>query len=530
MSIPNPVRRYSNALFKTLLVATGLVAIVAAAMPIAGRDGPQASATSGYSFGTENSWIRIQNIGDDDANVELNYFDAQGHIAGTDSCPSATCPPMYPGSGWTFFQKDNTSLPFGFQGSAVISTDQPVVALLAKDVRRGDTFSIAGDTLNTGPGSHQIFLPVTGKRDGPNKDWNGRFVIQNMSDTVTACVTITYLSFYTDSEISWDPYKLPSSGKPDAPLPGCPNGGMPLPPRGSIFRDPDTMAVPNQFTGSVRIDLSTNADGQGPNQQWISASADIWNSDLASFGSYRGFDVNDLGKEIVLPEVDRQVGPSNSYSTRFTIVNKDPNQPADVTLRFDGYDQDGNLITKTNTFEVKGSKLCFQDLDNADCLADGDNLPFDFIGTAHLSSTEPIAVVVDRGTFLNDTFTDYRGMRPDQDAAYQVLLPDLNKNYASQAGVGNGWNSWFRVMVADGSTANVTVTYYGLDLPGGSASYTVPVNREFTVFQFNESMLPDGFAGTAIISSDKPIVALADVYTDLFHGDPDMVYNGTPLH
>jgi len=118
-------------------------------------------------------------------------------------------------------------------------------------------------------------------------------------------------------------------------------------------------------------------------------------------------------------------------------------------------------------------------------------------------------------------------VRPE-DAGTRVLLPVLNKNYGPQNGVGVGWNSWFRVMVADGGTANVTVTYYGLDIPGGSTSYTVPVDREFTVFQFNED-LPDGFAGTAIISADRPIVAIANIYTDSFTGDPDVLYNGVAL-
>src|SRR5690606_26626288 len=105
-------------------------------------------------------------------------------IAGMDSCPSDKCEALFPGSGWTFFQRDNPSLPTGFQGSAVISTDQPIVAILAKDVFRGNMFSISGDTLAVGAGSHRVYLPVTGKRDGPNLDWSGRFVIQNMSDTV----------------------------------------------------------------------------------------------------------------------------------------------------------------------------------------------------------------------------------------------------------------------------------------------------------------------------------------------------------
>src|SRR5690606_5751908 len=144
---------------------------------------------------------------------------------------------------------------------------------------------------------------------------------------------------------------------------------------------------------------------------------------------------------------------------------------------------------------------------------------------ARLTSSEPLAVVVDRGTTLDQTFTNYRGIRP-QDAAMRVLLPVLNKNYGAVPGEGFGWNSWFRVMVADGGTANVTVTYYGLDLPGGQASYTREVDREFTVFQGEESFLPDGFAGTAIISADRPIVALATIYTDLSVGDNDMTYNG----
>ena len=131
------------------------------------------------------------------------------------------------------------------------------MAILAKDVMRGDKYSIAGDTLTMGQGSHRVFLPVTGKHDGPNMDWSGRFVIQNMSDTVQACVQITYLSIQTDSEVAWEPYKLPTSGKPSDPQPGCPNGGMPLPARGSIFKYPDNMAVSDKFTGSVRIDLLT---------------------------------------------------------------------------------------------------------------------------------------------------------------------------------------------------------------------------------------------------------------------------------
>jgi len=75
----------------------------------------------------------------------------------------------------------------------------------------------------------------------------------------------------------------------------------------------------------------------------------------------------------------------------------------------------------------------------------------------------------------------------------------------------------------------VTVRYYGLDLPGGSVAYTTTVFREFTVFQQQEGFLPDGFAGSVILESDRPIVALANLTTDIFEGDTDLLYNGIPL-
>jgi hypothetical protein len=286
------------------------------------------------------------------------------------------------------------------------------------------------------------------------------------------------------------------------------------------------MVIPDKFTGAVRIDLSKNGAGQGPEKQFVSATADTWNTTQASFDSYNGFDESDLGTNIVLPLVDRQVGPSNSYSTRFQIANKSPSAPAAVSLRWDGYDLSSGTpvpVTKTSSITLKAAHTCYQDRDDnaGNCLNNNDKLPSNFVGTVRMTSSQPIGVVVSRGTTAGDTFTDYEGVLL-QDASKRILLPQLNKS--------SGWNSWFRVMVADGGTANVTVTYYGIDLPGGSISYTKAVNREFTVFQYQEDSLPSTFAGTAIIQSDRPIVALANLTNGQLSGDPDILYNGVPLN
>jgi len=227
---------------------------------------------------------------------------------------------------------------------------------------------------------------------------------------------------------------------------------------------------------------------------------------------------------------DREVGPLNAFSTRFQIENKDPAKPAQVTIRFEGFDliAGGAFVAKQNTMTVRGARLCFQDRDDyANCLLQGDRLPPNFVGTARITSTQPIGVIVSRSTKYADTFTNYRGLRPE-DGASRVLLPVLNKSYGPSGGH-RGWDSWFRVLVADGGTANVCIKYKGLDLPGGEQGYCVFVTREATVFQYLEPFLPNGFAGTAILEADRPIVALANIYTDVFTGDTDLLYNGVPL-
>jgi hypothetical protein len=514
-----------------LLMATVLFMLVLSSTETAVPGPGVERAEAAYRFGSENSWIRVQNIGDERSTVEVAYYDEAGQLKAKDYCPTwAVCPYLEPGEGWTFFQRDNPWLPRGFQGSAVVTTDQPAVAVMAKDViRYSGAFLSAGDTMSATSGSSTLYLPLTASRDGPFQDWNGRFAIQNLSETVTACVTITYLSNYTDSEIHWDPYD-PDMRNPRRQA-GCPDGGMPLKPRGTIFRDPDTMGVPAKFTGSVRIETHENSQGVPPDQQFLSATADTWNSLFPPFASYRGLDESELGTTIILPLVDREVGPLNQWSTHFQIVNKDPENPAKVTLRFEGWDLSQNppqFVVKQNQLTVRGARMCFQDRnDHANCLAAGDRLPSNFVGTVRLTSTRPIAAVVNRSAKFSDTFTNYRGVRP-QDGARRVLLPVLNRNFGP-VGDRHGWNSWFRVMVADGGSANVTVRYFGRDLPNGTVAYTRHVFREFTVFQYLDPVLPDGFAGTAIIESDRPIVALADLTTDVFFGDTDFLYNGISL-
>ena len=250
------IRSLSKSRLPVKALAVLALAFVASVGASSLRDGTsRARATapvSSYTFGVENSWIRVQNIGAVAADVTVTYFNEDGAQMAKDECPSAACGAVGPGQGWTFFQEGNPQLPPGYKGSAVVESDQPIVALQAKDIRRNGAFMVDGNTTTVQAGASTMYLPLIANRDGPQNDWNGRFALQNLSDTVTACVTLTYLSNYTDGEIAWDPYK--PGDKNGVKQRDCPNGGRPIAPRGTLFRDPDTFGLPANFTGSVRID------------------------------------------------------------------------------------------------------------------------------------------------------------------------------------------------------------------------------------------------------------------------------------
>jgi len=80
-----------------------------------------------------------------------------------------------------------------------------------------------------------------------------------------------------------------------------------------------------------------------------------------------------------------------------------------------------------------------------------------------------------------------------------------------------------RVMVADGGPANLTIHYVD---PSGEVAYSTSMYRTNTFVQAWEQGLPDGFSGSMVIDSDRPIVALGNVTTGYFGGDPDFMYEG----
>jgi len=230
----------------------------------------------------------------------------------------------------------------------------------------------------------------------------------------------------------------------------------------------------------------------------------------------------------VLPLVDRNTGEGQStWSTRFRILAGTPAVPTEGTLLFEGVDAAGARIEAEQTLGVQGALTCDLRFPGAGgCLPAGVALPPVFRGTVRIQAVEPIAVVAQRLS-EGGPLADYRGFTVEE-ASRQVVLPVLNKNFGP-FGDATGWNSWFRVLTFDGSAATVRVFYYSKQFPDGLISVALKVDRERTFRQWEEPRLPDGWVGSGLVVSDRPVVVVANLESDVFDGDPVMLYSGVSL-
>lgn len=480
--------------------------------------GSSSASSQSVDLGDENSWIRIQNVGTEPAAVEIDFYNNNGQLVATDSCPRPlVCDALPAGFGRSFFQQTLAPLGEDYRGSAYITADQPFTALLARDVLRTDgEFQIAGDALRLGSGAGRFVLPWVVNTSA----YVSRIVVQNTSDAQASCVQVVY-----HQQGSMAPARV----DPVTPSSLCPSGGYYLPPRASWVRDEQTLPVSYGFEGAALVVAQPTATGASAASAQLQVTVDTRGRDNAGLASYRGVTDNETSRVVLLPLVDRNHTEGQSrFSTRFRIMSAQPNLPNEVTLRFSGVTDTGAEFEVEHTMVVFGNRTCDQRQSGlAGCLPDGVILPDRFSGTVRMQSVEPVAVVAQR---ISDdgSLADYRGFTAEE-ASTQVVLPVLNKNYGPFGG-NRGWNSWFRVLTFDGSQANVYVVYYSKAFPNGLfPPNPTTVNGQQTFRQWQNRQLPDGWVGSGVIVADRPVVVVANLESDVFEGDPVMLYNGVSL-
>ena len=508
MSVPLPARA-------PRLIA--LAAFAAAALALAALDAAPRSEAQPLDLGEENSWLRVQNVGGRAATVGIDFYDLGGGVVGSDGCPLADgCRALAPGFGWSFFQQGYPPLGDGYRGSAYVTVDQPFVALLARDVFRDGLFRIAGDTLRLSVGSPAQYAPIVQR----SPEYVSRLSIKNTSDEHPACFEIVYFSEGVPGAAAVDP---------PAPTPGCPRGGELVPPRGTLLRDERSLPVPEGFDGAAFVRSLPTASGVRPEAQQPSLVVDTREREGPGLAMYRAFDASELSRELVLPLVDRNASEGQTtWTTRFRILNRSLGAPNEVELLYAGHDAAGDEIEIEHRVVVRSVLTCDQRLGGAaGCLPAGVALPDPFFGSVRVHAAEPVSIVAQRIS-ADGALADYRGFTAEE-AAREVVLPVLNKNFGPWGGY-RGWNSWVRLLAFDGGDARVRAIYYSSHFPNGLVSPLLRADGPLTLRQWENHHLPDGWVGSAIIVADRPVVALANLESDVFEGDPAMIYNGVSVH
>lgn len=128
--------------------------------------------------------ITYQNVGNGDATILINFYDSP-----SDTSPIAYTPPNLPaGQGASLFIGNVGTIPSGFQGSAVISSDQPIVATLVQVPQGSSTVFVRPMSNGFGEGSSTALIATVLKNQFGS---NSKFSIQNI-DSVTNNVNIKF--------------------------------------------------------------------------------------------------------------------------------------------------------------------------------------------------------------------------------------------------------------------------------------------------------------------------------------------------
>jgi len=131
-------------------------------------------------------------------------------------------------------------------------------------------------------------------------------------------------------------------------------------------------------------------------------------------------------------------------------------------------------------------------------------MPSGKIGLARVTANQPLASTVYEYRISGDWRMQHSGFLVR--GSETVILPRVYKNYVSG---GNTWRTGSQVQNVGSGTAHVTVRYYNTSGSTNSSwnqTATITNIWRAVTFNTNNSNLPDGFVGSAVVTADQDIV------------------------
>ena len=526
---------------RALLAALALL-LLAAAGSAAAVDGPPAPDGGErllphvfpalLADSVENTSVIAQNDGDAPSVMVMDFHTPGGVLI---TAASQVFTDVPPGGSRTFAHALNGGLVPNFRGVGALSSDQPMNALLAREITGPDGQRSWSLHTASARGGTRVVLPYVANRleDVVEGDKvNTRLAIANAGER-TACVSLTY-AFFPDRG------KLGPEGRRARTDPGprsrdCPPRGYAIPPNGQITFAPTRVdgalpmpAVARNTLAAVTIDST----------ELITVAADVYHRDGPRLAAYDGFlvgthgsETDDVSTRMVLPIA---LKTADGLWTEYALANP---WPRSTTARITYRGMVGDART-TVTVEVEvpaGGARGHSMFDLAD-------LPTSFRGAATIESSQPLAVVLLRGKMTEagsfehePPYAAVNGVPADR-ASSTAKLPLIARN----AGGGDdrdGLSTSVSVAVADGGTANLRITATNDPSAGcGDAATvytaTVRVTGSMTLDQRSDDPRLNGLGAAPVclrggmtITSDRNIVVVAGVTSDLGAGDNDALYN-----
>jgi len=400
------------------------------------------------------SYFQIQAVEPGDTYVLIEYYDESGNRI--DAAKQSTTL-TGEGDSEIFYSHTHTGLPDGFRGSAVVSSDKPVMVISSATDFYGPSYGQS--TAETAEPSTNVLLPLIMKYF--SRGWSTRFAVQN-AGSANANVTVRY---YSDTNIG--PCTV---GTP------CHTEYATIKPGASYFTDQTAIdELPSNFKGSVTIE----------SDQPVVAEVLQWLPGEMRLQSYNGFPAS-YGDSTFYAPINMN-NFSNNWYTYIQVQNVDISASANITITYSTSPE--TVFTDT----VATSQTYYASLAG---------LPNGWIGCATVESDRPILAIV--GEAQNNPTRKYaatiHNAFPPSAGATKVYAPISMRKFSLN------WYTHIMVQSLDPSVSNViTITYSN----GAVTTDTLDASHPSEIYYTQlEPGLPDGFLGSAVIEAAHPIVAV----------------------
>ena len=395
--------------FKVILAAALLLAMMAMAVP-----GANAQLNITWSTG-----FQIQNLSASTANVSITFYQQNG----TALTPYSDT--LSPNGSKTYSVLNGTagpSVPAGFNGSAVISADQPVAAILNIS---GNNFAYGGSASGISAGATKVSLPLIQKNNGGFDTWCS---IQN-AGTAAASVSVTFAPRDASS----------GNAHTTAAVTVQPGAAMTI----------DTTAISqlgSRFVGAATVNSPTQPVAAICNQTGLGAS-----KTLLTYDGFGGGSTN-----VRVPLVQNGNGASNNLFASGISIQNVGTATTNITVQFSPNTR-GTFQPQTITFNnVAAGQTKTINTANATTNANapgfgGNTAALRYVGSATITSSgQPLVAVVNQ-IGASSTGSSYEGYNPANGTA-KVSLPLLMAN-------NGGFNTAFQCQNVGNTNATITVQY-----------------------------------------------------------------------